>query len=342
MPRGARIDAAGVLHHVMVRGIERRRIFNNDEDRVELLGRLEAACEKNDARVYAWCLMPNHFHLAIRTGEQPLSKTMRSVLTGYAMYFNRRNKRHGHLFQNRYKSLIVDEEQYFLALVRYIHLNPMRARIVGSVEELSTYPWTGHAALMGQSRQGFHDADAVLRRFWDKVGAARKELVAFMNMAEAKKDLKTFEGGGLRRSAGGTQKLLEAGGKDKWAYDERILGSSSFVESMLKATERQQKRRALSQDDQWSAFDNVTGSLCEQFKVEKSELLGGSKRRKVSEVRQLLAYCACRSLGLTATDVARVLGVSRQGILQSIVRAEETWEDLSWLSELSMAQTGIN
>ena len=136
MPRGSRIDAPGVLQHVMVRGIDRRRIFLNDGDREEFLSRLEGACERTGARLYAWCLMSNHLHLAMRTGE--LAKTMRSVLTGYAMYFNRRNRRHGHLFQNRYKSIIVDDEQYFAALARYIHLNPVRVRLVESVDALGS------------------------------------------------------------------------------------------------------------------------------------------------------------------------------------------------------------
>ena len=140
MPRTARLDASGILHHVRARGIERRKIFLNDFDREDFIRRLEAACADGAATIYAWCLMPNHFHLAIRTGSQPLARTMRRMLTGYATSFNRRNNRAGHLFQNRYKSTVVDDERYFLGLVRYIHLNPIRARIVEELDGLKLYP----------------------------------------------------------------------------------------------------------------------------------------------------------------------------------------------------------
>ncbi len=335
MPRGARIDAAGVLHHVWARGIERRRIFLHDGDREDFIERLEKTCEKNGARIYAWCLMPNHFHLAIRTGEQPLAKTMRGVLTGYAMYFNRQHRRHGHLFQNRYKSTVVDEEQYFLALVRYIHLNPVRARMVEAVDSLQTYPWTGHSVLMGKKKYAIQDIDAVLRRFGSRAGAARKGLAEFMQMNEAKNETKTFEGGGLRRSAGGVKKLLEFGQNEKWAYDERILGDSSFVELVLKVSEKQKPHHVLSPGERWVAFDKVSQRLCEKFEVGRSELYGGSRRRAVSEVRQLLSYAGCYNLGLSAAEVGRTLGVSRQGISKNVAKAVEVWEELDWLIELS-------
>ena len=335
MPRGARIDAAGILHHVMVRGIERRRIFLNDDDRDEFLARLEVACEKTGARVYAWCLMSNHVHLAIRTGERPLQTTMRSLLTGYAVYFNRRNRRHGHLFQNRYKSIIVDEEQYFLALVRYIHLNPVRARLVESVDALVDYPWTGHSVLMGKVKNSVQDAGAVLLRFGRRAGEARKSLVEFMKMDEAKKETKTFEGGGLRRSAGGAKKLLETGYKEKWAHDERILGSSSFVESILRATEKEPTTRAMSPGEKRATFDRVAAHLCERFEVARPELLGSGRRREVSKVLRLLSYAACRQLGMTLAEVGEALNVSKVAVMKAVTKAEEEWDDLSWLQNLS-------
>ena len=112
MPRVLRLDAPGVLHHVMARGIEGHAIFRDDEDRQDLLERPAALAERSDLAVYAWALLPNHFHLLVRTGRLPLSRLMRSLLTGYAGAFNRRHKRHGHLFQNRYKSIVVEEDLY--------------------------------------------------------------------------------------------------------------------------------------------------------------------------------------------------------------------------------------
>ena len=121
MLRQARLDVPGTLHHVIARGIERKAIFEGESDYKDFLRRLEAAVVWGGAQVYAWALIPNHFHLLVRTGEAALPSVMRRILTGYAVAFNLRHGRHGHLFQNRYRSIVCEEETYLLELVRYIH-----------------------------------------------------------------------------------------------------------------------------------------------------------------------------------------------------------------------------
>jgi len=126
LPRQTRLDVPGSLHHIIVRGIERRRIVDDDKDRddfVNWLGEITS-----DTIIYAWSLLTNHAHFLLRSSEIGISRYMRRVLTGYAIRYNKRHRRHGHLFQNRYKSIICDEGTYFLELVRYIHLNPLRGR----------------------------------------------------------------------------------------------------------------------------------------------------------------------------------------------------------------------
>jgi putative transposase len=130
MPRGPRLDAPGVLHHVMVRGIERRAIFRDEVDQRDFVARLAAVTAAGAWEVYAWALLPNHLHLLVRTGRRPLGRSMGALLGGYAGGFNRRHRRHGHLFQNRYRSIAVEEEPYLLELTRYIHLNPLRTGLV--------------------------------------------------------------------------------------------------------------------------------------------------------------------------------------------------------------------
>lgn len=148
MPRGPRLDAPGILHHVVVRGIERRPIFRDDRDRDDFVRRLSDSALAQAIRVYAWALLPNHAHLLVRTEGKPLARAMRSLLTGYAGAFNRRHHRAGHLFQNRYKSIVIEEEPYFLEVVRYLHLNPLRAGVVADLPALARYPYCGHAALL--------------------------------------------------------------------------------------------------------------------------------------------------------------------------------------------------
>jgi len=335
MPRTARIDAPDLLHHVRVRGVEQRNIFLDDIDRNDLLRRLEYLCEAHGAVVVAWCLMENHFHLAIRTGHKPLSKTMSGLLTGYAMHFNRRHKRSGHLFQNRYKSTIVEEERYLLALVRYIHRNPIEAQIVRDIQGLKAYPWCGFGALMGEPVRPFQDVDFVLSQFARTRAAARKHLASFMVEKNARQDGKVFGGGGLIRSAGGIDKLKsmrESGGR--WLSDERILGSSEFVERILGADQSANEMVPTGNEEvKWKQFLQVQDRLCEEYEVTVAELRGRGRKRSVSEVRRLLSYCGQRQLGLSAAQISRYLGVSGQSVLQSAAKAEEEWEDLGWLLE---------
>ncbi|MBW1708235.1 MAG: transposase, partial [Deltaproteobacteria bacterium] len=152
MPRQPRLDAPGLLQHVMARGIERGKLFRDNKDRNSFLDRLADILEETQTQCYAWALIPNHFHLLLRTGPTPLSKVMRRLMTGYAVTFNKRHKRSGHLFQNRYKSVVCEENPYLLELIRYIHLNPLRARLVQDLKELDKYPWTGHSTILGHRK----------------------------------------------------------------------------------------------------------------------------------------------------------------------------------------------
>ncbi len=140
MPRQARLDAPGILHHVMVRGIEGCPIFLDDRDRQGFVSRISQLVQKTGTKVLAWALMDNHIHLLIFSGPQGILQFMRRLLTGYAIRYNLRYRRSGHLFQNRYRSIVCEEDPYLLELARYIHLNPLRAGIVKSVGELEQRP----------------------------------------------------------------------------------------------------------------------------------------------------------------------------------------------------------
>ena len=173
MPREPRLDAPGVLQHVMARGIERRKLFRDNHDRGDFLRRVATLTDAGALAVYAWALLPNHFHLLVRTGSRPLPRSMRSLLTGYVGSFNRRHRRSGHLVHNRYKSIVCEQEPYFLELVRYIHLNPLWARIVRNLRELARYPYSGHTALVGKGKYPWQDTGAVLGHFGANLRGAR-------------------------------------------------------------------------------------------------------------------------------------------------------------------------
>ena len=127
------MDVPGALHHIMVRGINKLAIFEDDQDRARFLERLGQKVTEAHASVYAWTLMDTHAHILFKSGQAGISVVMRKLLTWYAQYYNRRHHRTGHLFENRYKSILCDEESYLIALVRYIHLNPVRTKVVKTI-----------------------------------------------------------------------------------------------------------------------------------------------------------------------------------------------------------------
>lgn len=180
MPRQPRIDAPGILHYIICRGIERRPICIDDDDRNDFVDRLAIILVETATCCYAWALIPNHFHLLLRTGATPISTVMRRLLTGYAVSFNLRHKRSGHLFQNRYQSIICQDDLYLLELIRYIHLNPLRAGLAPSLEELSAFPDCGHRQLLGKTETGMIAADEVLPLFGKQPIAARKRYAQFI------------------------------------------------------------------------------------------------------------------------------------------------------------------
>ena len=234
MPRQPRLDAPGTLHHVIGRGIEGTKIFRNRGDREDFLDRLAKLCEAKALSVYAWALLDTHFHLLVRSGNQSLSHSMRRLLTGYVVNFNRRHKRYGHLFQNRYKSILCEEDPYLLELTRYIHLNPLRARMVKNLKELRFYPWSGHSAIMGKQKRGWQDVGTVLGYF----GRRKKRAIAayenYVREGIEKGRRPELVGGGLIRSLGGWSEVLSLRRRgERTVSDERILGSGEFIEQVV-------------------------------------------------------------------------------------------------------------
>ena len=159
----------------MIRGIERTAIFRNDEDRESFLDRIGETLLESSTPCYAWSLLGNHVHFLLSTGKIPIARVMRKVLTGYAVTFNRRYRRSGHLFQNRYKSILCEEDVYLRELVRYIHLNPLRAGVVKDLRELGSYGYSGHSVLMGKNKREWQDRDYVLRYFGQTEREAQEE-----------------------------------------------------------------------------------------------------------------------------------------------------------------------
>lgn len=238
MPRQARLDVPGALHHIMVRGINKSKIFQVTQDKKLFLERLGQNVIDGECSVYAWVLMDNHAHILFKSGKHGISSVMRKLLTWYAQYFNRRHNRTGHLFENRYKSILCDEDTYLLALIRYIHLNPVRANIITTLKELDRYPWSGHRAVMGNKTHDWMDTAYILKQFGTRKKSARNAYYRFVSEGMTMGKAPELTGGGLIRSKGGWSQVMSArriGQKEE--SDERILGSGDFVSAILKEAE---------------------------------------------------------------------------------------------------------
>ncbi|HDZ88683.1 MAG TPA: hypothetical protein ENH38_08720 [Nitrospirae bacterium] len=323
MPRQPRLDIPGALHHIMVRGINKTDIFIDDQDRVNFLQRLGENIIETKSSVYAWVLMSNHVHILFKSGQKGISTVMRKLLTWYAIYFNRRHKRTGHLFENRYKSILCEEDRYLLALIRYIHLNPIRAGIVRDVETLNTYPWSGHSAVMGKSKCQWMDTEYVLAQFGTKKKAARKAYRRFIEEGLNIKYGTELTGGGLIRSLGGWSQVLSMRRKgQKGEFDERILGEGDFVHNILEEVEEKEIRQ-LKIHFSGKSITDIIKEECKKRQVSVKELKGGSRRNKVSQTRALIAYKSIEELGLSTAEIARHLGVATSTVTRAIARGEK-------------------
>jgi hypothetical protein len=242
---------------------------------------------------------------------------------------------------------VIDDERYFLSLMRYIHLNPLRAGSVKSVSALARYRWTGYSVLMGYQGLDWQDVDEVLSRFGKRVGPARRELSAFMGLKEARDKVSVFEGGGVVRSAKKSRKRkpVERQRKPKEPEvtgDGRVVGGGEFVRFVLKKigagpgdnpalqleTARQRSER----------FHRLVNAVCDRFDVSKDELYGGNRRNAVSRARRVLSYLATRRLQMSAAEVGREINISGQGILKAADRGRSVLSETKISEEELIAE----
>ena len=322
MPRNARIDAPGALNHIIVRGIERRKIFEDDTDRINFLDRLGKVLSETGTKCFAWALIPNHFHLLLRTGACPLSTVMRRLLTGHAMNFNRRHRRSGQLFQNRYKSILCQEDTYLLELVRYIHLNPIRARLVADIKTLDKHSFCGHAIIMGKKKKDWQDDAYVLKLFDKKKSTARRRYKIFVQKGIQDGKRPELTGGGLIRSSGGWSVIKSLRRANiHFKSDERVLGDSDFVERVLKAADESLERKYRLTSDGYD-INTLADRVAEIFSIKPEEIFQPGKQPIKVKDRSLLCHWATRELGFSMTELAQRFKMSQPAVSMSAQRGE--------------------
>jgi len=310
MPRQARIDAPGAVHHIIARGIERGSIFRDDHDRENFIERFGKLVQETRTQCFAWALIPNHFHLLLKTGDAPISTIMSRLLTGYAISYNRRYHRSGHLFQNRYKSILCQQDLYFKELIRYIHLNPLRAGLVQNMAELDRYPFAGHSYVLGKRKITWQSIKEVLTYFDDTEAPARRLYRQYVNNGIELGKQEILVGGGLMRSAGGWEAVNSLRKKGLFQKsDERILGDSNFVNSVLSDAQDVLNNRCKTAAA-GVGMDDIIAAVSELLLIRSHSLVGPSKERIVVKGRALVCYWGVRELGMSMTEVAGRLKIS--------------------------------
>ena len=241
---------------------------------------------------------------------------MRRLLTGYAVTFNLRHHRSGRLFQNRYKSIVCEEEPYLLELVRYIHLNPLRARIVASMEALDRFPWAGHSVVMGESALGDQTVDEVLMRFDRRPGVARQRYREFIAAGVPAGQRQELVGGGLRRRL-----ALQGETPERESFDERILGSGEFVDRLWEHEELQSRL--------WPSctLPELVERVSRAMGVPEVRVRHHSKNSTVTTARRIICHVAVRELGAQGTEIGTLLGLGQSGVSHAAARGRERWQN---------------
>jgi REP element-mobilizing transposase RayT len=292
MARRARVEFPGALYHVITRGNQRQSIFRDDQDRGKYLEILSSLKKQFTFRIPAYVLMLNHVHLLLESGAVPLSRIMQRLGSGYTQYFNRRHKQVGHLFQGRYKAILCDKDSYLLELTRYLHLNPVRAKVV---TDPADYQWSSYRGYVGETPgQQWLDSADVLDQFSKKVKEARKLYRQFV-----------LEGKG-------------EGHKEEYydVLEGRFLGDKEFSEEIKAKAEVPGYVRMKIKPEA------LLGVACAVLERRRAEVIGAGKDRERVRAREVICYVGRNCTELSVTALAKSLGVDATCVSRSVARME--------------------
>ena len=257
----------------MLRGNAGHDIFFADEDYKYFYKLVEEGVERYGHRVHAFCCMTNHVHIAIQVTHTSLSKIIQNLSFRYTRYINKKHKRIGHLFQGRYKAILVDGDSYLLELVRYIHLNPVRAKITKSANK---YVWSSHRVYLGKSRLPWLTTDWVLERFSKRRNSAIRGYSAYIKE-------------GIKE---GYREEFHRGGSDG-----RILGEGRFTKNVLARIEENNTAPP--------SLNNIIKAVCKEYGIKPNDLKSRSRQRNLSEARGVVTLLATESKSSTISELAR-------------------------------------
>lgn len=306
MARKPRVEYPGAFYHVISRGNNKQVIFQDEQDYRVYITRIGKYHEKYKFIIYAFVLMPNHIHLLIETISVPLSKIMQGLQQSYALYFHNKYKSVGHVFQGRYKAIVCERDSYLLELVRYIHLNPVRA---GLTRNLNDYPWSSHQTYLGKKKHTFVEKSWLMNIISEDKASAIEEYSNFILSGIDKEP---------------EQRFYEV-------VDQRLLGSSEFIEEILQktVTKEEKRQKAFLSNKSYNGkkvnmveMRDILEAISEITGISPQSILSESRERAVSDARSIFAYVAVRYTGFTSKALAKYLQKEESSVSNIIHRVE--------------------
>ncbi len=295
MARKLRIHFPSAVYHVILRGNAGQPVFFDDADRFRFYLLMQEGIEKFGYRVHAFCCMTNHIHMALQVGDIPLSRIMQNLTLRYTTWINRKKRRTGHLFQGRYKAILLDADSYLLELVRYIHLNPVRSDMVILPED---YPWSGHRAYLGKEVLPWLTTDWIVSLFSAMSSVAQKGYVEFVAEGMDEPRRPEFHSGSM---------------------EGRILGDDCFADDvLLKANQRRQRPASL---------EVLLDTVCQYYRLTRSELSAAGKVKPHAEARAVSALLVRESAHYSLTELGRQLNRDVAALSQAARRLAEQLYD---------------
>lgn len=286
MARPVRVHVDGGIYHVIMRGNAREPIFFDSDDRHQLNGIIAEGLDRYDCRLHAFCWMTNHIHAAIQVSDRPLSQFMCWSASQYARFVNRKRNRSGHLFERRHKAILVKDDAYLLELVKYIHLNPVRAGLVASPER---YIWSSHRGYLGTQNVDWLTTRGVLSCFAGSIAVAREGYREFMNQNQSWQPL-----------------------QDKNSCDEEAILNSSEL-SM-------RRRRTIAEEDVGKRIAELVAEYCSSHDIDPAILLGPGRQRVAARARGVISHQAITNGICTTSDLALYFGRAPEVVARGIKR----------------------
>lgn len=293
MPRRPRIHLPGGLYHVIARGNRRQAIFKDRVDYESYLRRLEAGLHRTGVRCFAFVLMPNHLHLLLQPNQVPLPRLMQSLQQGHTQEFNRRHRLAGHIFQGRYTAILCDRDSYLLELVRYLHLNPVRARLVS---DPAAYQWSSHRAYLGRERIPWLTREPVLGMFHKDPTASRRAYGRFVADAVAQGHRADFY--------------------EVW--DQRYLGDEDFVDTV------EHQAREIPPAARDVRLPDILRVVAEEFGCLVKQLDAPGQQRVAARARHWVTLLASEVAGERISAVAEALGRSPATLSVGLARLRQS------------------